>query len=655
MTTEELIDRIARAGQSGDWSAVQRLIGELKRLMTEEGRPLHSAGAYRLVEALSETPMLAASVGPNVYAIADQIKSHAKVRPIDMAALRASWDSFYTLLTNQSIFVETGSIREVLKALKAARAFDLLARTADRGLVREPNDPMMMRDYGQALIDGGQVHAAITMLEHMLTLKDLPREAFVEAHGLLGRAYKQLYVDNVPAGFAPPSVRAKFKTYLQQAITHYAAAYDPSKPGDNYWNGSNLMCMLLLAREDGQDIANPAGVAPEEMAQRMIAALEPEAQSTADPWVLATLGELHLALKEYAAAGQYFGLYARHPAADAFKLAGTARQLEQVWRIKPGCAQAGAILAVLKAAEIGQDEGQFTLPGDGLNALSRFAHSQEANRYAETMVPGGEYVHLAALQVVVRRSAGVAALCDSTGNTMGTGFLLRGGDLCESLGDDLYLLTNGHVMSEPNKEGYEPSAVLDPRTAHAKLEAADGAELKFDPNVEWQSSVAEHDACLVKVTSDPARLRNLALPIAKGRELKAADQDKGTDGTRVSVIGHPLGGPLSLSIVGTLTGSKGVLVDYGSRSANQERPVYLHYRAPTERGNSGSPVFETDKWEVIGLHHMGFDQFEGRPRLKGKPGMHHANEGVCIRCIGNAIAQSKKRKSKLFLRRKAQG
>ena len=63
----------------------------------------------------------------------------------------------------------------------------------------------------------------------------------------------------------------------------------------------------------------------------------------------------------------------------------------------------------------------------------------------------------------------------------------------------------------------------------------------------------------------------------------------------------------------------------------------MHYRAPTEPGNSGSPVFETGNWSVIGLHHMGFDQFDGRAKLNGKPGTNHANEGISIKSIRRAV------------------
>jgi V8-like Glu-specific endopeptidase len=56
----------------------------------------------------------------------------------------------------------------------------------------------------------------------------------------------------------------------------------------------------------------------------------------------------------------------------------------------------------------------------------------------------------------------------------------------------------------------------------------------------------------------------------------------------------------------------------------------VHYRAPTEGGSSGSPVFN-DQWEVIALHHKGGKV--GMPRLNGLNGTYAANEGISIRRV----------------------
>ena len=43
-------------------------------------------------------------------------------------------------------------------------------------------------------------------------------------------------------------------------------------------------------------------------------------------------------------------------------------------------------------------------------------------------------------------------------------------------------------------------------------------------------------------------------------------------------------------------------------------PEFLHYRADTEPGSSGSPVFN-DQWELVGLHHSGVPRRDGQSRI----------------------------------------
>ena len=59
--------------------------------------------------------------------------------------------------------------------------------------------------------------------------------------------------------------------------------------------------------------------------------------------------------------------------------------------------------------------------------------------------------------------------------------------------------------------------------------------------------------------------------------------------------------------------------------------VLRHCHAPTEGGNSGSPVFEATAWQVIALHHKG-GKF-GMPRLNGQEGTYAANEGLAMAAL----------------------
>ena len=60
----------------------------------------------------------------------------------------------------------------------------------------------------------------------------------------------------------------------------------------------------------------------------------------------------------------------------------------------------------------------------------------------------------------------------------------------------------------------------------------------------------------------------------------------------------------------------------------------MHYRAPTEHGSSGSPVFNRD-WDVVAVHHAG--RMDMR-RLGDEGGTYPANEGIWIEAIRRAMA-----------------
>lgn len=642
MTIDEMIGKIRAAASNGEWRQVQPLMLEIKRLMADRGRALSASHAAQLVEALASAPPLeaTASGGLDAGPLIAKVRELVTSRNVDRKALQSSWDSLYQLLADPTARIDQEDLQSLLLGMRSARAFDLLAKTADRALTRMPDDATSRRLYGQALIDTGQIHAGIEMLKSTLSIATLAEKERNEVHGLLGRAYKQLYVDHVTSASTSPQTRQRFKPDLQQSIDHYGKVYDPNKPDRNYWHGINLVALLLLARDDGHtDINNPTGVPADDLAQRMIARLEPQAADTNDPWILSTVAECYLARHDFDTAAKYFILYAKHPKTDPFALTGTVRQLEQVFRLDAGQGPGGRILAALKEAQIAKPEGKFALDGDQLQQLRAFAGSPEHRRLSETMVQGGGFVKLGLLQTVVGRAASIAALCNDSGATLGSGFIVRGLDLKTDWGNDLFLVTNAHVMSDPTLADYESSSPLQPANTKIKLEGANNLRLSCEPKAVWQSPIAGHDATIVKLNCDTSSIT--PLPICKpDLRLQTGDPEREeaqAKGSRVSVIGYPLGGPLSLSVVGSISGANGLLVDVGPRQKGDADPVYLHYRAPTEPGNSGSPVFETETWTIVGLHHEGFDKFDGRPKLDGKPGRSHANEGISIHSIRREI------------------
>ena len=80
-------------------------------------------------------------------------------------------------------------------------------------------------------------------------------------------------------------------------------------------------------------------------------------------------------------------------------------------------------------------------------------------------------------------------------------------------------------------------------------------------------------------------------------------------------VGYPRGRDLELS-----------LQDSYLLACNER---FIHYRIPSDAVGSGSPVFEGDNWEVVGLHHATGDNIR---RLDGK-GTYYANEGIAISAL----------------------
>ena len=656
MNTAKLVELIERASKDADIVGMRRRLQDLRTHLTQTGAPLGDDVAVRLLEAMCETSsfqQVPGSLGKDPHDLIEQIERNARTavqNPQHAAQLRKAWDELNGLLTYASVRVDDGSVHKLMGALRNARTFDLLGKTADRLLARGyQDDGTVRRHYAQALIDSGNPTAAIAMLEGMVGSGTVSAKEQNQVQGLLGRAHKQIYVDHIDDANEPYAVRQLFAGHLITAIGHYGSAYDINQPGNNDWHGINLIALLWLAHEDG--IAVPSGTAPAgtdagPIARRLIDALEGLARSpdNQNHWLPASVGQAYVALGQYDKAAEFLGIFLRHPKTDTFALAGTVRQLEEVWRIKAGADGAGPILAVLKGALAGRAGGSITLSGEERARLAQAAHSDYGPQL-ETMVPDGRFTPLALLLRIVSRASAVARIRTPMMASHGTGFLLRGEDLCDKLEPGLYMLTNSHVIS--GLQASLEQGALAPKDAKIIFEAEslNGGSTIYgcESEIVWESPIGRHDATLVRLSAKTPHLTPLPLGNEQNRP-QPADPNGKQKGTPVAVLGHPKDEPLSLSTLGSIEHSNGTIVDLGPRTSDSDDPVYMHYQTPTEGGNSGSPVFETDKWTVIGLHHAGFDKESGRNRLGGKSGANFANEGIYIGSIRKAINADMKSK-----------
>jgi S1-C subfamily serine protease len=229
------------------------------------------------------------------------------------------------------------------------------------------------------------------------------------------------------------------------------------------------------------------------------------------------------------------------------------------------------------------------------------------------------------LRTGMERARSVALIRGAGGRGIGTGFLVRGGDLHPALGDELVVVTNAHVVSELQDDGgIEPDQAL--ITFDAQNGTAGTQAYHRVQKLLWGSSKQHLDASLLRL--DPAVQGIAPCPIAKSLPPLNNDQ-------RVYIIGHPKGGELSFSL------QDNELLDHEGPPAGAPRQperCLIHYRAPTEPGSSGSPVFnEAPDWQVIGLHHAGGEYVR---KLNGQSGTYAANEAIWIQSIAKALAAS---------------
>ncbi len=508
---------------------------------------------------------------------------------------------------HQGALPSAKAAKKILQVLRRKCHFDLMERVTEALRLVGLDENQIRRQYAQSLIDQGKAAAAIDVLESLMARtegKDPAEHA--EARGLLGRVYKQLYVNAVNAD--PEARRSRLSQLnLQRAVNAYHEVY-LSGPADHLWHGINTVALVFRARRDGVQL-DPEPDA-ETIAREILAALEArKEQGAIGYWDMATAAEASVALADFGKALLWVAEYVQQADADAFELSSTERQLREVWGLTVEKPPGSLLLPLLQAHILQRKGGRVEVPQGSLGATIERAGDLRLEK-----VLGSEgFMTLKAYREGLERCRLVAQVKTRTDEGFGTGFLIRGKDLDDRFGDELLVLTNAHVVSD------DPAV----RAAKGSLPAEDAvvvfealesaADQEYQVSLLWSSPPDELDATLLRI--DPPITGLTPYPVAKNLPLGDGKQ-------KVYVIGHPGGRSLSLSL------NDNLLLDYDDR--------LLHYRAPTEGGSSGSPVFN-NQWKLIGLHHAGGF---GLQRLNGKEGTYDANEGIQIQKIIVAIKEA---------------
>jgi hypothetical protein len=441
-------------------------------------------------------------------------------------------------------------IKKLLGLIRRKRRFADLEHAASLFTMAGREDPVIRRQWCQSLLDQGRVPQALATLNFMSQkYSDDPVEG-PEIRGLVGRAYKQLFIKDGEPG------------RLRAAITAYRVDWE-RRQGNYRWHGINLVALLSRAKRDGIVTDNTVDAAA--IAQQIRDDIE--AQGASGVWDYATSMEAAIAQQDEDAVLALAKKYVQHPDADAFELGSTLHQLKDIWRLE-GTAIGNKLLPVLEYAAL-QREGGSVHPmqlgkvpdGEGFEAV----YGTEA------------VVKLQWIDTLYRCCTAIGRIGNAaTGDPAGTGFLMSAADLCSAWGNGPLFLTNSHVISlDPVDD-----APLRPLQAEVEFTRLNGRPRVRLGELVYSSPRIEMDISILRVIAPPDS--------SKLEFCSFLPKISNTSMQRVYVIGHPKGQELAVSLYDNS------LAEYSQQ--------YVRYRSPTEEGNSGSPVLDR-QLSCFAVHH----------------------------------------------------
>jgi hypothetical protein len=487
-----------------------------------------------------------------------------------------------------------------LDRLRRARRFRPLQKLSDSLILAGGADTAVRLRHVQALLAQDELTGSVALLEDLLDDNTSGPGDRAEMLGLIGQSYKQAALA-APAG----SHAARL---LETAIENYHLASEAASAASDQhaWlrHRANVIALLARATRKQYVLRRVSGHPYPKLAQMLrdrVAALDVGDAAVLSDFAAAL--EASVALGDVDAAAKWALRLARVGANDAFEIGAILRQLVDVWDLDEHSTLGRLVLPCIKAVLLQSEGGQVALSGQTIASTVQTLSDSDYQRVfgTERYVPYEWYLTGA------RRCQVIARIESKFRQACGSGVLVRGSRIHHSLGESWLLLTCNHVLS---RNGEDPDS-LRPEDAMVTFQG------HMDPdrgpfgvvNVLCSSPRNQLDATLAVVSSVPRQVP----------EYEVSEQPPDRDRrNRIYAIGHPLGGELSLSI------ADNQFLDF--------LEPRIHYRTPTDRGSSGSPLFD-DQWNLIGLHHAGSDRLR---RLTGD-GFYQANEGIWIHSIISAF------------------
>jgi hypothetical protein len=518
---------------------------------------------------------------------------------LTLALHRFEWDAsdeicrgvIERLPREEALFPETNA-KTFLRVLRRKCRFAAMGLLGEAFLESGLRTPQIRRQYGQALIDQGMLSGAEPYLRELIEDPDSGPER-EEAHGLMGRIYKQRYVNE-----AGKANRERAKRNLQRSFDEYAISYN-TDPKANTWHGINMVALLARAERDGITLAGATDYG--DLAQTILRTLnEKEASATNGPdaWDVATQMEAFVALGQFDQATGAANRYIVANGADDFEISSSLRQLLEIWQIKNEEPPGYTLLPILRAAKLEKEGGQLTVSTE--EARQDLRKLQEPTEKLEREFTPGGLKKLRWYEDGLKRARSVCRIETSDYTGVGTGWLVRSEVFFPNMPRRPIVLTNAHVVGMTHPKALRPPEVWCNFTLLER-------RIKMKSIIWSSEEVSQFDATFLDLGEDFD-----GTPLSSASILQLAESPP-----RVYIIGHPGGRDIEFS-----------LHDNELLACNTAK---LHYRAPTQPGSSGSPVFDPLGWEAVGLHHLGLDRM---PKLNGPAGeFYQANEGIALMAI----------------------
>ena len=338
--------------------------------------------------------------------------------------------------------VDALTARSVLSSLRTHAWFDELFEVAAVLARYGQDEPTTRAQLALAMIEKGEVTAAIEVLLQLAEKaegalagtgsdpegKERLEEELGEALGLLGRAYKQLYID------ARPRAGELREADFEKACGYYHRAYR-ERLGDFRWHGVNYVALLTHAERvregNPRAYADPAREVAESLLERL---LERES-GIREPWDWANIVECNLALGRSREAIEACRAYLEHAAITPFQLQSTRRQFVELWMLEKSEPPGRTILPMMEARLA------------ALGARRDLDLGAVDPRNLEVIWGETRYQPLDWLREGVTRASAIARIGPDSSRGMGTGFLLIQ-KLAEPLAFELVTLPRGDLLKD---------------------------------------------------------------------------------------------------------------------------------------------------------------------------------------------------------------